>query len=70
MAKGQRQVLLAFSKVVYLLLVLEQADTFTSLTSPSQEGQPSSGYDIGSVKERTNGCEASPLLYNSWVNQP
>lgn len=23
-----------------------------------------SGYDIGSVQERTKGCEASPLLYN------
>ena len=44
---------------MYLLLALEQADTSTSLTSPSQGEQSQSGYDIGSVQERTNGCEAT-----------
>ena len=45
---------------------ITQAGVFTSLTRLSLE----TDYDIGSVKERTNGCEASPLLYNAWVNQP
>jgi hypothetical protein len=37
-------------------------------TQPEQtcwiEATRLSGYDIGSVQERTRGCEASPLLYN------
>jgi len=44
---------------------------FASLPDQTQPGGSNSlsGYDIGSVQERTKRCEASLLLYNFQVNQ-
>ena len=44
---------------------------FASLPDQTQPGVSNhlSGYDIGSVEERTKRCAASLLLYNFSVNQ-
>lgn len=73
---SQRQVPHGFSRGLVNCSAHERGCCRPGLDQPQpgqmygiQSMQPS-GSDSGSAKERTKGCEASPLLYNFWVNQP